>query len=900
MKVLGFLLTVVVLLFYSCSVPFSRDEKLELLSPDGSLKLVFEVKDGGAYYSLQKGGKGVISASKLGFKIKDQPSLDCGFQLIDQTVNAVDTIWEQPWGEDRFIRNQYNQIAVKLQESGSLNRKINLVFRVFNDGLGFRYEFPQQKNLNEFAVLDEETEFNMFHNNHAWWIPAYKKDRYEYLYKRTLLSKLDTVHTPMTIETTDNLFVSIHEAALYNYGSMTICRKDSTHLKSDITPLADGVKAYLKTPFNTPWRTIIVADKVVKLIESRMMLNLNEPSKIRDTSWIRPSKFMGIWWGMFTGVYTWSSGAKHGATTQNAFNYIDYCAQYGIPALLIEGWNQGWDGNWMNNGKLFNFTKPYSDFEIEKICKYAHSKEVEIVGHHETGADVQNYESQMDSAFAYYHRLGIKYVKTGYVGSQMDHKEWHHSQYGVNHYQRVAELAAKYQIMIDAHEPIKGTGIQRTWPNFMSREGARGMEYEGDAVGGITPEHPTILPFTRILAGGMDYTPGIFDITNPNKRISTTLAKQLAYYVVIYSPIVMAADLPEHYQKQPAFKFIQDVPCDWEKTVGINGAIGDYVTIARKDRKSDDWYLGSITDENARSFVIPLSFLEEGCKYIAEIYADGKNADWVKKPLSLDISNQEVTNKSNLTINLATSGGCAIRFRKIEKKREMINGKVLFVLTNNNKLGSTGKMTGYWKEEVAVPYYTLTDAGIDVDFATIKGGLPPCDPLCSLEKFKTKETERMDNDKIISGKLINTIKVDQINQSAYDAIFFPGGQGPMWDLSEDKSTINLIESFFNNGKTIAFICHGCGVLRHVRNKSGEYLVKGKKVTGFSNSEERSNKSMELVPFLVEDMLKKNGGVFSKSKDGTSHVVVDGYLITGQNPESSQDISVAILKSLKNK
>ncbi len=635
--------------------------KKQLSSPDNSLKLTFTLTEGKATYELSKGDKVVISPSELGFILSNNDQFNDRFRVTDISEASLDETWEQPWGEDRYVRNNYNQMAVSLEEKDGLKRKMNIIFRLFDDGLGFRYEFPEQENLKEFEVMDELTGFNMPRDNMAWWIPAYRPERYEYLYRHTPLSAMDTVHTPLTIETKDGLYASIHEAALYDYGSMTICRSDSSNLKCDITPWSTGVKAYLKAPFKTPWRMVIVTDDAAKLVESRMILNLNDPSEIKDMSWIKPTKFMGIWWGMFTGDYTWAQGPKHGATTKNAIKYIDYCTQFGIPALLIEGWNYGWDGDWVGEGYKFEYTKPYPDFDIEKVCSYAASKGVNIIGHHETSGAVMNYENQIDSAFAYYQKLGVKYVKTGYVNSVLAGKELHHSQYGVRHYQKVAELAAQYHIMIDAHEPVKGTGIQRTWPNFMSREGARGQEYES-ITNGNPPEHEAILPFTRILSGGMDFTPGIFYIDNPNKKISSTLAKQLSYYVVIYSPIVMAADLPWHYLNQPAFKFIQDVPCDWDKTIGINAVIGDYVTIARKDRNSDNWYLGSLTDENARELTVTLSFLDEGRKYTAEIYADGDDADWQNNPLSISITTQEVTRETTLTIKLAPGGGYAARF----------------------------------------------------------------------------------------------------------------------------------------------------------------------------------------------------------------------------------------------
>jgi len=650
-----FCIVLMTILTMSCSHSY------QATSPDGSLKLTVNIKDGKASYALAKGSRQAIETSALGFVFANNDNFNRDFKVNGVLKETHDDTWEQPWGEDKYVRNNYNELKLCLQEKNGLKRRMDIVFRLFDDGLGFRYEIPGQENIKDFIVMDEITEFNMPFNNKAWWIPAYKPDRYEYLYSHTLLSKMDTVHTPLTIETRDGLYLTIHEAALYDYGSMTIARKDTSLLKCDITPLSDGTKAHLMAPFNTPWRTVIVAQEPAKLVESRMMLNLNEPSKIADMSWIKPTKFMGIWWGMFTDVFTWSQGPKHGATTKNAFKYIDYCSQLHIPALLIEGWNYGWDGDWVANGRGFLYTKPYPDFDIKKICEYAESKGVNIIGHHETGGATINYENQLDSAFAFYENLGIHYVKTGYVNSKMDGKELHHSQYGVRHYQKVAETASRYHIMIDAHEPIKGTGIQRTWPNFMTREGARGQEYES-LTNGNPPEHEAVLPFTRLLAGGMDFTPGIFFIENPKKHVSSTLAKQLSYYVVIYSPIEMAADLPEHYLNQPAFKFIQDVPCDWARTIGINAVIGDYVTIARKDRNSDDWYLGSLTDENSRELKVPLTFLDKGRSYRAEIYADGKDADWQKNQLSIDISSREVTSDTTLDIYLAPGGGYAVRF----------------------------------------------------------------------------------------------------------------------------------------------------------------------------------------------------------------------------------------------
>lgn len=637
---------------------FSR----QISSPNKSIDLVFWLQKGEAFYELGKDQKTIISKSRLGFSLADSRALNGDFILKEFKVTTHHEKWEQPWGEQRLVDNHYNEFVVALQEFNPPSRNLIITFRIYDDGLAFRYEFPFQDELKTIAIADEQTEFNMSADCSAWWIPAYQPDRYEYLYKKTRLGEIDTVHTPLTIKTIDGRYVSIHEASLYEYGSMTIMR-DGQKIKADITPLADGMKARLTTPFVMPWRTITVANRPADLAASRMMLNLNEPSKIEDTSWIKPTKFMGIWWGMFTGVFTWSSGARHGATTENAKQYIDYCVRLGIPALLIEGWNTGWDGNWMENGASFNFTEAYPDFNLEEVCAYAREKGIELIGHHETAGDVENYERQQPAAFELYHKLGIKYVKLGYVGSRMNHKEFHHSQYGVRHYQRMVELAAQYQIMLDIHEPIKGTGIERTWPNVMTREGARGQEYEG---GGLTPEHTTVLPYTRGLAGPFDFTPGIFDLANYTKRVGTTLAKQLAFYVTIYSPMQMVSDRPEEYMNHAAFQFIRDVPVDWEQSIPMDGVIGEYYVIARQDRNSKDWYVGAVTNEAARTVQVSLDFLDSDCEYEMQLYADGEGAHWRDNPLALDVATETVTSRTTLTLQLAEGGGCAARFVPIK------------------------------------------------------------------------------------------------------------------------------------------------------------------------------------------------------------------------------------------
>jgi alpha-glucosidase len=665
-------------------IPVS-DGAVHVSSPDGDIQAIFMLKDGVPYYRVSTSDREVVKPSKLGFILKDAEPLNQNLAVIDVKQSSFDETWTQPWGEVKEIRNHYNELRVDLEETAEAHRRVTVVFRVYDDGLGFRYEWPEQENLAEFEIMDEETEFVLAGNPDVWWIPAYGENRYEYLYEKSSIRALSrsrsvqAVHTPLTMETADGLYLSIHEANLTDYAAMTLVASRRDTLECDLVPWSDGVKVRATSPHQTPWRTIQIAESADDLITSHLILNLNEPNKLEDVSWIRPGKYVGIWWGMHIDKYTWGSGADHGATTENAKRYIDFAAQYGFSGVLIEGWNEGWDGEWYENGDRFRFTTPYEDFDIEELSTYAAAKGVKLIGHHETGAAVVNYERQLEDAFAYYHDLGIDTVKTGYVGWGQGIKrrsesgrlvglEWHHGQYMVRHYRKVIETAARYHIMLDVHEPIKDTGIRRTYPNMMTREGARGQEYNAwDAEGGNPPEHTTILPFTRMLAGPFDFTPGIFDLYfeeyKPANRINTTLAKQLALYVVIYSPLHMAADLPENYEGHPAFQFIVDVPVDWRDTRVLHAEIGDYVTIARQDRNSDDWYIGSITDEEGRTLAAPLAFLEPGREYVAQIYADATGADWESNPLDIDIYEALVDRDTTLELSLAPGGGQAIRVR---------------------------------------------------------------------------------------------------------------------------------------------------------------------------------------------------------------------------------------------
>jgi len=662
----------------------SAQVQKKISSPDNIIEIIFSLEKGVPYYGIDRLGREVIQRSRLGYLLKNKAPLDRDFSIISAANNHFDETWTQPWGEKKDIRNNYNELRIELADIHA--RRMAIVFRAYDDGIGFRYEIPSQPGLEKFEVMDELTEFVLTDNHMAWWIAAYQWNRYEYLYKHTPVSGFDTVHTPLTMETKDGLYLSFHEAALVDYPSMTLLRTEDNTLKADLVPWSDEVRVKATAPMRSPWRTIQMADDPGGLITSYLILNLNEPNNLGDVSWVKPGKYVGIWWEMHVGKSSWGSGPIHGATTANAKRYIDFAAKYGFDGVLVEGWNVGWDGNWTDGGKNFNFTKPYPDVNIEEVTRYGLSKGVRLLGHNETGGGVLNYERQLSDAFTYYERLGVRAVKTGYVqwGTGLkridengkEQGEWHHGQFMVRHHQKVVEDAAKHHIMIDIHEPIKDTGLRRTYPNLMTREGARGEEYDAwSADGGNPPNHTTILPFTRLLSGPMDFTPGIFDLLlkdyKPTNRVNTTLAKQLAHYVIIYSPLQMAADFPENYEARPdAFQFIVDVPADWSDTKVLHAQIGDYVTIARKDRNSDDWYLGSITDENGRVLDAPLSFLDPGKRYQATIYRDGTKADWISNPYDIEIVSQEVDNATTLTLRLAPGGGEAIRFHRMVGDRD--------------------------------------------------------------------------------------------------------------------------------------------------------------------------------------------------------------------------------------
>ncbi|MBW6534976.1 MAG: glycoside hydrolase family 97 protein [Mariniphaga sp.] len=661
--ILGFVLAAA--LFAACS---EKNTQTEISSPENKNTVRFELDDGIPYYSVKHGDTDVISPSKMGFVFKDNDAMTSGFKVVDTQISAFDETWEQVWGEKRFIRNHYNQLAVTLQETAGKKRLLEIQFRAFDDGVAFRYLFPEQGITDSLFIMDEVTEFNLAHGGDAWWIPAYHEQRYENLFTKSPVSELDVLHTPLTIESESGLFLSFHEANLVDFASMVLEQTAGNSLKCDLVPWSDGTKVKTTAPFKTPWRTLQIGETPGDLITSYLILNLNEPNKLEDTSWVQPHKYLGIWWGMHIGKYTFWESPMHGASTENSKMYIDYCAELGVSHLLIEGWNKGWTPAWYENAMhMFSFTESTPDFDYEEVTRYADSKGVKIIGYHETGSNLINYLEQIDDGFTLYREMGINDIKIGQVGSKLNMKEWHHGQFGVNYYRFVVEKAAEYNLAINFHEPIKDTGERRTYPHMLSREGARGMEYDAWSEGN-PPEHGVILPFTRMLSGPFDFTPGIFDVQvtqgYEGRRTHTTLAKQLAYYVTIYSPIQMLADLPEYYVGNPAFQFLQDVPVDWEDTQVLNGEIGEYITTARKDRHSDDWYLGSTTNEKAREFELELDFLEEGATYEAQIYADAPGISYLENPEKVEISNLEVTRNTILPIRLAEGGGLAVRFKK--------------------------------------------------------------------------------------------------------------------------------------------------------------------------------------------------------------------------------------------
>ncbi|MGV3704775.1 MAG: glycoside hydrolase family 97 protein [Arcticibacter sp.] len=706
----------------------------DLKSPDGKFALRFSLlKDGTPAYSLKYKGKDVVKQSKLGFELKRQAkdaasggdmnqkvanaesSLHDNFTLASSKTSSFDETWKPVWGEVREIRNHYNELAVTLDQKGT-KRQMLIRFRLFDDGLGFRYEFPEQKNLTYFVIKEEKTQFAMTGDHTAYWIPGdYDTQEYDFTTSRLseirgLMPKAITanvsqasfsptgVQTSLMMKTDQGIYINLHEAALINYACMHLNLDDKNMVfESWLTPDVKGDKGYIQAPFNTPWRTVIVSDDARDILASKMIYNLNEPSKIEDTSWIKPTKYVGVWWEMITGKSSWAytdeypavqlgitdyskakPNGKHAATTENVKRYIDFAAEHGFDGVLVEGWNQGWE-DWFGNSKdfVFDFVSPYPDFNVKEIRDYAKSKNVKMIMHHETSSSVRNYERHMDKAYQFMKDNGYDAVKSGYVGNILPRGENHYSQWIVNHYQYALEKAAEYKIMINAHEAVRPTGIARTYPNLIGNESARGTEYQ--AFGGSKPNHVTLLPFTRLLGGPMDYTPGIFEMDisklNPDNKshVNSTIANQLALYVTMYSPLQMAADLPEHYmQFADAFQFIKDVAVDWDDSKYLEAEPGQYITVARKAKKTGKWFVGSVGGENSRTSKIDFGFLDPSKTYIATLYTDAKDAHYKTNPQAYTIRKVAVTSKSKLSQFVAAGGGYAISV--VEAKKSDLKG----------------------------------------------------------------------------------------------------------------------------------------------------------------------------------------------------------------------------------
>ncbi len=678
-------------------------------SPDGNVVLSFSLKaDGTPTYKMTYKGKPVINESTLGFTLKKDEPLTNHFKVVSDSKSTFKETWKPVWGEEKEILNHYNELLVQLKQDKT-NRLMNIRFRVYNEGVGFRYEFPTQKELTYFVIAEENTQFAMTGDHTAWWIPG-DYDTQEYDYNESKLSEIrglmkqsmtdnvsqfvfspTGVQTALMMKTKDGLYINLHEAALVDYSLMNLNLDDKNFIfQSWLTPDAKGDKGYLYTPTKSPWRTIMVSDDARNILASRLILNLNDPCALADTSWIKPVKYIGVWWEMITGKSSWAytddlptikldevdytkvkPNGTHGANNEKVRRYIDFAAQHGFDQVLVEGWNVGWE-DWFGHRKdyVFDFVTPYPDFDIKALNDYAHAKGVKLMMHHETSGSTRNYERHMKAAYELMNKYGYNSVKTGYVGDILPIGEHHYSQSTINHYLYVIKEAAKHKIMVNAHEAVRPTGLCRTYPNLIGNESARGTEYE--AFGGNKPFHTTILPFTRLQGGPMDYTPGIFETevknVNPNNtsQVRSTLAKQLGLYVTMYSPLQMAADLPENYERfADAFQFIKDVPVDWQESVYLEAEPGRYITVARKDKHSDNWYVGNTSNENGHTSELLLNFLDKNKKYEATIYADAKNADWQTNPKAYTITKQKVNAKTKLKLTAAKGGGYAIKISEL-------------------------------------------------------------------------------------------------------------------------------------------------------------------------------------------------------------------------------------------
>ena len=692
------LITLLSVICFSCS----QNNSISIKSPNNGIKLSFEIVDGVPTYSVNNKNKKVISLSKMGLLFNNNIDFSKDLKLLETKSSSFNNSWKPLYGEEEMITNNYNELIVSLSNNVY---KMNIFFRVFDDGVAFKYVVPKQNKFNSYDLIDEKTEFNISSKDSALWIPAFSYRRYEFLYanspvddiSKNYYSKnvedisydtlgIDAAHTPLTIKKDNELFISIHEANLVDYSSMTLKPKGNGKLEVELYPWSDGIKVKSTTGINSPWRTIQIANNSSELLDSNIILNLNDdPDENEDFSWVKPGKYMGVWWEMIgTNESTWWPSKNHGANNEKVKEYMDFASEHGFEGLLVEGWNKGWYPEWCcsGNGIPFSFTETVDDFDIEMLAEYGSKRNISLVGHHETGGQIQNYENQLEDAFKLYNKFGIKNIKTGYVNDVSKNikrtdnngdviREWHHGQYMVNHFQKVIELAAKYKLNIITHEPIKDTGLRRKYPNYISREGAKGQEFNGFWTNGVN--HATDLPFTRMLSGPMDYTPGVFQLNNfrydsPETKnidkgaiVPSTIGKELALYVVYYSPMQMAADLPKHYSKHmDAFAFIKNVPVDWSERKILNSEFREYVCMARKDKYSENWYVGGITNENERELKLDFSFLESGKEYTMKMYLDTQNTHWKENPMEYQITEREVSANDNIDIYLAPGGGFAI------------------------------------------------------------------------------------------------------------------------------------------------------------------------------------------------------------------------------------------------
>ena len=707
MKMLRYLCILFIGIVLSCT---NENNKTIVSSPDGNVNLFFEIQNGQLQYQIKKNKNQIVNISKLGMILESGLNLGQDIELVDFEIEEFNEIWNPIFGELSEIKNNYKSLNISLRKD---NIKFQIIFRIYNDGVAFKYVIPNQDAIQNYNIIDEYSEFNLSSDDTAWWIPAFSYRRYEFLYAESKIDKIskkyfsenvedisydtlgiDAAHTPLTIKKNNGYLISIHEANLVNYSSMTLAPKGNGMLKVELYPWSDGItKVKLDNQIISPWRYVQIADNSSELLISNIILNLNDdPDPDEDYSWVKPGKYMGVWWEMIgTNQSTWFQSKFHAANNEKVMSYLDFASKHNFDGLLVEGWNKGWYSEWccLGEGIPFSFTETFDDFDIDLLSDYGLKKGVRLIGHHETGGQIQNYENQMEEAFEMYKKYGIKNIKTGYVNDVSKNikvyaedgsisKEWHHGQYMINHFQKVINIAAKYQLTIKTHEPIKDTGLRRKYPNFISREGAKGQEFNGFSSNGVN--HATDLPFTRLLSGPMDYTPGIFQLNNfrytepgsgeidKNAIVPSTIAKELALYVVYYSPMQMAADLPEHYMKHlDAFEFIKKVPVDWSKKVIINSEISEYVTIARKDRNSDNWYIGGITDEKERNFDLGLGFLEFGETYTLKIYKDKNTTHWKNNPMEYEIDEIQlkIDETTTIPIYLAPGGGFAIEAIKL-------------------------------------------------------------------------------------------------------------------------------------------------------------------------------------------------------------------------------------------